>query len=345
MPCEINDDAQSFGPLAQWLQGPVLLALAEAAIELDLPELLAQTGDLDALARMLGAHRVNLGLLLDAMTAMGLAVKQDGRYANTALGEMYLRRQRDTYLGDMLINLKQMQHRHLDKLAELVRSGPPEVHGAQRLSSPERWRASAGHLANYQRAYLAPLAVELVEALPEFPAMKRALDLGGGPGLVIMALLERRPDLRGALCDLPPLAEVAREHAAARNLEGRLAFIAGDYNQVDLGQGYDLIWASHTLYYAKDMDAFMQKLLAALNPGGVFICLHEGLTEARTTPSLHVLARLCLALEGQDVSFDHGFLAENMRRAGFASVTSRPIDGPMGLVWLDVARKARAEEQ
>jgi SAM-dependent methyltransferase len=335
-------DRIDFGPLADWLLGPVRQALFDAALELGIADHLARTDDPEVLAERLGgAHRGNLELLLDALAALGLVEKREGRYTNTPLADLYMRRDRETFLGGMLQSLEPMWHRNLSRLLELVRTGPPpEVDKDVRLASPEHWKRAAHHLANYQRAYLARVAADIAEALPEFPDMRRMLDLGGGPGLVGMAILERHPRLQGVLLDLPPVLETAQEEAAARKLGDRLSLLVGDYNQVGLGEGYDLIWASHTLYYVKDLVAFFRRIRDALNPQGVFLCLHEGLVGERTGPSHHILARLSLALEGQDVSFNQGELAGKMREAGFARVESRCLEMPMGTNWLDTARKA-----
>jgi SAM-dependent methyltransferase len=341
MSANLQNTGVSFAPLMDWLLGPMRQALLQTALELDLPGLLTETGDPQELAQRLGAHQDNLVRLLDGLTALGLAEKHSGRYSNTPLADRYLRRDRQTWLGDMLLSLIPMQQSNLGRLSELVLQGPSEGKGEQRLDSPEHWERAARYLANYQRAGLGRLAADLAEALPEFPGFRRMLDLGGGPGLVGAAILERHPSLHCVLCDQPPVAAVAQELAQAQGLAERMSFIAGDYNQADLGQGYDLIWTSHSLYYVKDRTAFMERLLQALNPGGVLLCLHEGLTAERSHPPYYVLSRLSLALEGQDVSFDQGELAAHMRQAGFARVESQSIELATGLTWLDVGRKAR----
>lgn len=329
-----------FGVIADWLPGPVRMAVLEAALELGIADLLAETDDPAEVARRLGAHPGNTLLFLDGLAAMGLAEKQNGRFSNTALAENHLRRSRDTYLGGMIGNLKRLQFRNLGRLADLVRQGSPELRKEERLGEEEHWRSAASNLACYQRSGPARMAAELVASLPEATRLRRLLDLGGGPDVVGMAIVERCPDMTGVLCDLPTVAEVAREEIASRGLEGRMSVLAGDYNTLNLGQGFDLIWASHTLYYVRDMREFMARLLAALNPGGLFLSLHEGLTGERTGPAPCVLARLSLALEGQDVSSEAGQIARAMLEAGFQSLESRETRTPMGTMRLDVGRKA-----
>lgn len=340
MNCKDDQLHPDFAPLADWLLGPIRLALMDAAMELELPDLLAKTGDPDKLASRLKVHRQNLCLFLDALTGLGLAEKKDGFYYNTPLADRYLRRDRETWLGEMLHNLRNIQHRNLDNLVELIRSGPSELKGEKRLDSEEQWKNFASHLINYQKADLAHLAADIAESLPEFPHAKKMLDLGGGPGLAGMAILQRHPRLEGVLCDMPSMIHVAREQAQAKGLQGRMTYISGDYNQVDLGESYDLIWTSHALYYVQNFSHFFSRIYNSLNPGGVFLSLHEGLSNERTFPPYHVLARISLALEGQDVSFSQGFISEKMRESGFAKIDSQSLELSMGPVWLDIARKS-----
>jgi hypothetical protein len=88
------------------------------------------------------------------------------------------------------------------------------------------------------------------------------LDLGGGPGLIGIAIVGAHPGMKGVIFDRPAI----------------------------IGEGYDLIWASSALSLAKDdMDSLTKKIYDALNPGGVFLVLHEGLTYERTKPDVMVV--------------------------------------------------------
>jgi hypothetical protein len=54
------------------------------------------------------------------------------------------------------------------------------------------------------------------------------VDVGGGPGELALAALERFPSLSATVFDLPPVLPIAREYAASRNVGDRIAFKAGD---------------------------------------------------------------------------------------------------------------------
>ena len=332
-----------YGMVFELLVGPVRMAVLEAALKLEVADALAEPAGPEAVARALGVEgdTANLVYLLDAMASMGFVRKRDGVYSNTAFAESFLRKDSPSYLGGLVENLSRMQYRNLDRIAELVRQGPPEVADRDKLNSEAMWKQSVRHLAGYHKAGMAERVAGLAASLPEFPSMRRMLDLGCGPGVMCMAVVARHPSMTGVLCDLPPVMEVAREEIAAAGMEDRMTAIPGDYNEVDFGSGYDLVWASHTLYYARDLAALAARIHDALNPGGVFASFHEGLDGERTWPEGAVLSRLSLALEGQDVSFERGEIASHLPGAGFAWVETRMLDTPVGPIELVLARKRR----
>ena len=87
----------------------------------------------------------------------------------------------------------------------------------------------------------------------------------------------------------------------------------------------------------------MQKIYSALNPGGVFASLQDGLMGERTKPGEIVLGIISHALMGWDILFDQGFIADSMLRAGFQSVRSCTVVTPGGPKDLDIGRKAKKE--
>jgi len=57
------------------------------------------------------------------------------------------------------------------------------------MASGETWAQFAASMANAERAGAAQQAAMIVSDLPEFPAFKKMLDLGGGPGLIGIAIV------------------------------------------------------------------------------------------------------------------------------------------------------------
>ena len=138
------------------------------------------------------------------------------------------------------------------------------------------------------------------------------------------------------------VAKVAEKFIREYELEDRMEALGGDYRTDHLGGAYNLILASATLNFVKDdLDAFLRRVYDALNPGGVFVAISDGLTDERTKPELMVTSWLSMGLTGQEMGFEQGFVADSMLRVGFKSVRSRTLEMPMGLMDFDVGRKGK----
>jgi predicted TPR repeat methyltransferase len=208
------------------------------------------------------------------------------------------------------------------------------------LEREERWKQAAKNLVPYQKAGVASQAVAIVSALPEFPAFRKMLDLGGGPGIIGQSIVSSHPHRTGGLFDLPMVVGAAESEIRNQGMEDQMSVLSGDYNIDFLGEDYDLVWSSLNLYYAKNLTALIRRIHESLNPGGVFVSFHEGLTDEKTSPPDFVLSRLALSLRGQELVFEQGEIASAMLDASFQSVASRTVLTPHGPVDVDIARKA-----
>jgi SAM-dependent methyltransferase len=322
------------------LIAPIRSKLLLTSIELKVFDQLSEPRSAEAVAEALGTHPENTRLFLDGLAASDLVVKQDGLYQNTPVAQAFLVENTPTFLGPMLTITAQTFFA-LDDLPKLVKEGPPPPSPEADMGSEETWAQFASVVANGERAGIARQAPEIVSGLPEFPSFTKMLDLGGGPGLIGIAIVGAHPSMKGVIFDRPAIIKVAETFIKEYKMEDRMEVLGGDFNHDPLGEGYDLIWASSALSLAKDdMDSLTKKIYDALNPGGVFLVLHEGLTYERTKPDDMVLSMMPMALTGQDMWFDQGFIADSMLRVGFKSVRSRTLDTDWGPMDLDVGRKA-----
>jgi predicted TPR repeat methyltransferase len=202
------------------------------------------------------------------------------------------------------------------------------------------WSQQARIQANGQRAGRAQQAAEIVSKLPEFPRMKKMLDLGGAAGLIGIAIVAAHPTMTGVIFDRPDVVEVAQEYIREYELEERVTTLGGDYAVDPIGSDYDLVWTSYTLPH-DNLEPIIRKIHAALSPGGVYVSLAEGLTHERTRPAFLINAMLATSLTSQETMYAEGEIAQAMRRAGFKSVHSHVPESPQfyGPAVVDIARK------
>jgi predicted O-methyltransferase YrrM len=314
------------------------LKLLLTGIELHVFNHLEKPTSADDVAQMLDTHPENTRAFLDGLAAIDLVQKRQGCYLNAPIAQTFLVDGNPTYVGQML-SFMAGADALLEQLTHLVKEGPPPSPSTPPVSE-ERFSAAAVMMANTERAGDAQQAVQLVSQLPEFSSFQRMLDLGGGPGITGMALVDAHPRMQGVIFDLPPVVSVAETFIHQYGMDDRVTVLGGDFNQDPLGDGYDLVFTANALQFAHDLDAVVTKVHDALNPRGVFVSIFGfGQTHDGTKPETLVLGLLAMTLTGQTTRTDHGHIAASMLRAGFRTVHSQPITSAWGSMELDIARK------
>ena len=85
-----------------------------------------------------------------------------------------------------------------------------------------------------------PLAEALVEFL-DLEGVERLLDVGGGSGVVSLALLRRHPGLRATVADIDNVCLAGREIADQTSQAERITYHATDFVEDELPTGFDLV--------------------------------------------------------------------------------------------------------
>lgn len=327
----------SFKGLYRILIEPIKSKLLLTGIELKIFNHLTEPNTANDVAEAIGAHQENTRLFLDGLAASDLVVKKNGLFQNTTITQAFLVEDSPTFMGRMLTVWAQFFT--LNDLSKWIKEGPPSPSSEMDMSSEGMYAQMAATMANYQRACTQQITA-IISELPEFLSFKKMLDLGGGPGLIGMAIVDSHPSMKGTIFDLPLVVKVAGTFIREYKMEDRMDVLGGDFTRDSIGEKYDLIWASVCLYYGKDnIDSLAKKIYNALNPGGVFVSYHEGLTHEHTRPDIMALSWLPTALIGQNMVFDQDFLVNSMLRVGFKTIRSKTLETPVGPMDLEIGRK------
>jgi ubiquinone/menaquinone biosynthesis C-methylase UbiE len=217
------------------------------------------------IAQVIGTDPRATEILLDAVTALGLLRKSGNKFRDTETTRQFLVKDSPFYQGDML--------RHADSLwkswsglDEVVKTGLPNRSGSR--------DHDAFIKAMHNNAVFR--AKDVIKAVG-ISSVKRALDLGGGPGTYSMELA--RHAISVTLFDLPDTVEIARKLVSDSEIKN-IDFLSGDFHSDGIGKGYDLVLISQILHsLSKDEGlALIEKSRDALNPKGR-IAVHEFLLE------------------------------------------------------------------
>ena len=207
--------------------------------------------------------------LLNALVAMELLDKKDGKFVNTPYGSELLAKDSPKYLGHIIIH-----HHHLleswSKLDQAVKSGKPQR--SRSSYSKEEWRESF-LMGMFNLAM--GLAPQIVPAI-DVSDRHHLLDLGGGPGTYAIHFCLNNEHLKATVYDLPTTRPFAERTIQQFKLADRINFMDGNYLEDPVEGRYDVAWLSHILHGEGPDDCRMtiQKAVDVLEPGGMII-IHD----------------------------------------------------------------------
>ena len=290
-------------------------------------------------AGSIGTHPGNTELFLNALASIGLLEKKDGAYRNTELTDAFLVEDKETSLGGYLKFIETFLFKTADDMKTAIVNGP---------SFNEQWDADEEAqynatmlMSDFARSGTSQALAKAIAELPEFGGFAKMLDLGGGHGLDGIATVQMHPSMEGVVFDKAAAVRAAKEIIHEYGMEDRMSVLAGDYLTDPIGSGYDLILAKGTLNFAgSNLESVVQKIFGALNKGGVFVSIHDGLTEERTKPEAMVVGWLSFGLGSMDVSLAKERIPDAMTAVGFLGLETRPHHSPIGGDWdMVVGRK------
>ncbi len=333
-PINEPSDTESQPPekLYQLLFGPIRWQLIQVALELKLFDELEAPKDSKSLAQKLNIRDEKLRLLLNGLSSLQLITQDKSLYRINPVFAPYLISHSPLSMREMLLHLSQLRHADSETIKEILH-GKESTHKSVGLKNSAFWDQGYRTLGAFHRSMGIPVFSDILTSLPIWNNTYRLLDLGAGTDALANTLLALKPELNIWLFDLPSCAHAITTHI---NDSSKINVIAGDYNKDKLGGPYDLVWSSMSLYFAKDIKQLFANIRKTLNTDGAFVSFHEALQNNRTVPEMHVTGRFLPAINGNDLSFNDGYIAEHMLVAGFKKIDSQFITTPFGEFRVDV---------
>ena len=180
------------------------------------------------IAKASGAHAPSLYRLMLLLTSAGVfEEKETGCFGLTPIGE-YLRTDvPGSRRAQALLLAGPSQQRSWSGLLDIVRTGktPP---GRSAFQFFAKYPEEAAVFDEGMTAGSAEASADVAAAY-DFSPFGTMVDVGGGHGVLLTAILSVNPALRGVLFDLPHVAEGARKQIQGAGLAGRCDVVAGDF--------------------------------------------------------------------------------------------------------------------
>ena len=255
------------------------------AINYDVFTLLEKPKTAKDIAEEIGTDFEITNKFLNALVALKLISETDGKYANTSLAGTFLVRGSPFYQGN-LVNVYATAYNAWSKLGQALKAGVIPRKPDEKKNVFDKTFILSMAEANMR----GPLhrVVKKIQDIPEFKKAKKLLDLGGGHGLHAIAFAQLNSELEAIVFDLPSVVEVTNEFISQYGMEERVKAMAGDFNKDDFGNGYDVIFVSHSVFYhtKETIHEPLEKIYEALNDGGILISNHWMLDDGKNSPTL-----------------------------------------------------------
>jgi 2-polyprenyl-3-methyl-5-hydroxy-6-metoxy-1,4-benzoquinol methylase len=303
-------------------------AALKTGIELDIFTAIAEGANTAALlAEKVGAAERGVRILSDYLTISGFLTKESGSYELGADAAVFLDRRSPACLASVANFLGHSWHRkNFDALTDAVRKGgAASGEGDNTKPNDEVWVKFARSMAPLSTPS-AEFIAGLIGAAEGKPC--KVLDIAAGHGMYGITVAKRNPNAEITALDWPAVLSVAQENARKLGVSDRYSIRPGSAFEVDLGNGSDYVLLTNIFHHfdIPTCEKLMQRVHAALKPGGKAITLEFVPDENRVTPPVTAAFSLVmLANTNAGDAYTFGEYQKMFRNAGFANTTLHPV--------------------
>ena len=236
----------------------------------------ASSGDL---AEKQGWHERPLTVFLDALAAMGLLIKKDGKYQTDPGLFLLLDSNSPQSVLPMVKHAASIWTKWSNLTRIVTETGSADKTPDKFDSEDQKAFIGAMHVVGRQHA---PAIVQAVQPGPA----RRLLDVGGASGTYTIAFLEASTQMSATIFDLPEVVDMGRSRIAESGLKDRVDFVSGNFYTDPLPSGYDLALLSAIIHQNSPEQnlALYKKIWTALMPGGRLVIRDHVMAKDKTAP-------------------------------------------------------------
>jgi hypothetical protein len=272
-------------------------------------------------------HPASLARLLRALTSLGVFVEDtSSRYGQTPLSEPLRADHPESVRPLAMMMGARFFWEPIGRLDESIRTGQTAF---ERVYAQPFFRHLADHpedaaVFNAAMSSMPSYNADIVAAY-DFSPFRRIVDVGGGQGALLAAILEANPQARGVLHDLPSVvagASALRSDGGA----GRCDIVGGDFfdGVPEGGDAYLLKGVIHDWPDARAMT-ILKNCRRAIRSGGTLILVDNVLTGS-DDPGRALMDLLMMVLTGGRERTEAEFRSL-LGKAGFALTRVIPTRG------------------
>ncbi|ONI76205.1 hypothetical protein ALI144C_36645 [Actinosynnema sp. ALI-1.44] len=323
--------------MVELLQGAWRARAVHVAAELGIPDLLVDGPRTVAdLAARTKTHAPTLGRLLRTLTSFGVFERlADGNtYAQSALSAVLCTNPGCAEATDALFQAAPWHWAAWGELLFTVQTGTASFDRANGSGFWELTRTNPDAQRRFNSA-MSSVSEEESDAIAhayDFSGVRELVDVAGGKGSLLRAVLRANPDIRGKLLDRPSVLSLAADLLSGQGVDDRYELVPGDFFQ-SVPPGADVYLIKRALHdwEADDIVRILVTIRRAMRPDSRLLVIESTLEDDAKQEWLFrdlLLLVLCGGQERAEREY-----RELMSRAGLRVTRSIPIgDGPLRVI-------------
>lgn len=289
--------------LSQMFFAPLVQKGIFVTAKLGIADLLAEKPQTaEELARKTETHAPSLYRVLRTLASAGIfAENSDGKFELTPLAEL-LRSDAPSSMRDFAIMIgSQWIWQAWNELLYSVQTGEVAHEKVQGMSSFEFFAQNeeAGRIFNRAMTGFTLMSAPAIVEAYDFSGFNKLVDIAGGHGLLLTAILKANPHLQGVLFDLPFVIEGAGELLEKEGAANRIEKISGDFFE-SVPAGADAYMMKHIIHDWDDASSIkiLQNIRQAMNANGKVLIIEMVVPEGNEPHPAKALDLVMLTMEG-----------------------------------------------
>jgi SAM-dependent methyltransferase len=316
-------------PIIQIASGFLAAKHLFVANELGLFEALSdQPKTLDALCQQLSVPARTLRIIADALVALEILQKEEGGYSHSAVSHAFLSGAGTGDLRPFLRFWNRLSYPNWMKLEQAIR-------GETYRPKQKEWTAEEGQLFSEGVEAITAGTAEALAHTYDFSTARRVLDLGGGTGSFLLAILRSHGHIQPTLFEQKAVIDVAQKRFKAHPPPHSISLVAGDFLTDALPEGHDHVIVANVLHLLSPDNSrkLLTRIRESVSQGGRILLIDFWTDATHTQPPFAALMAgefLLVSPEGDVYSVEE--IREWLTGTGWRFVGHRSLAGPASLI-------------
>lgn len=322
--------------LPQMILGGLMQKSIWVAAKLGVADLLAEKPlTAEELAAITDTHAPSLYRVLRTLASAGVfAENSGGKFELTPIAEL-LRSDTPNSMRDYAIMMgEDWIWQAYGELMHTVKTGEIAHDKVQGMSSFEYYAQNeeVGKIFNRAMTNLSLLSAPAIVEAYDFSGINKLVDIAGGHGLLLAAILKVNPHLQGVLFDLPFVIEGAGEPLESEGVAARTEKVSGDFFE-SVPAGADAYLMKHIIHDWNDEQSvkILQNIHRAMNEDGKVLIVEMVVPVGNEPSPAKGLDLVMLTVEGGKERTEKEY-RELLAAAGLRLTRTIPTRSPLSII-------------